>query len=82
MKTAISVPDDIFRQGEALARQLGMSRSQLYSEALREYLWRHSSDAITEQLNRVYSEPETEEDRALAAFMHEAARQVLENTEW
>jgi mRNA interferase MazF len=38
MKIAISVPDEVFEAGEHLARQLGISRSQLYSDALASYL--------------------------------------------
>jgi len=38
MKVAISVPDSVFDAGEHLARQLELSRSQLYSDALAAYL--------------------------------------------
>ncbi|MEK6716162.1 MAG: ribbon-helix-helix protein, CopG family, partial [candidate division NC10 bacterium] len=34
MKTAISIPDPLFRECEKLARDLGISRSQLFSRAL------------------------------------------------
>ena len=54
MKTAVSVPDPVFKAGERLAHRLGMSRSRLYSEALREFLERHDDDQITERLNAVY----------------------------
>lgn len=54
MKTAVSLPDDLFRQAEFAARRLSVSRSQLYATALAEYLDRQSGAAITERLNEVY----------------------------
>lgn len=55
MKTAVSVPDEIFAQGERLAAQLGIARSQLYARALEEYVHRHGSDNVTSLLDAVYS---------------------------
>ena len=55
MKTAVSVPDDLFRLVEAAARLLRISRSQLYATAISEFLNRQQRNAITERLNEVYS---------------------------
>jgi metal-responsive CopG/Arc/MetJ family transcriptional regulator len=55
MKIAISVPDDVFKAGEHLARQLGLSRSQLYADALSAYLSERGAAAVTAKLNTVYS---------------------------
>jgi metal-responsive CopG/Arc/MetJ family transcriptional regulator len=54
MKTAISIPDHLFRTGEALAKRLKVSRSELYARALGEYLAKHRADQITQRLNAVY----------------------------
>lgn len=54
MKTAISIPDPIFEAAEKLARRLGMSRSQLYSKAVGEWIEKHRFNGVTEQLNAVY----------------------------
>ena len=51
MKTAISIPDDVFTRADALARELKQSRSQLYTRAVREYVARHSADEVTAALN-------------------------------
>jgi metal-responsive CopG/Arc/MetJ family transcriptional regulator len=60
MKTAISIPDELFESAERFAQRRGLSRSQLYTTALRQYLQEHHSDAITEQLNALYdTEPST-----------------------
>jgi len=47
MKTAVSIPDELFRSAERLARRTKRSRSRLFSDALKEYLIRHSPDEIT-----------------------------------
>ena len=54
MKTAISIPDDVFEAAEQLARRLGKSRSELYSTAIASYVDQHRQDGVTEQLNEVY----------------------------
>lgn len=78
MKTAVSIPDDVFEQAERLARRARRSRSQVYSEALREYVARHSPDEVTEALDRVFAEVDQGEDD----FMSAAAMRVLKRTEW
>ena len=59
MKTAVSIPDLVFAEAEDLARRLGRSRSQLFTDALREYVDRHRAEHITRRLNEVFeAEPE------------------------
>lgn len=66
MKIAISVPDEVFEAGEHLARQLGLSRSQLYSDALAAYLSVRGAEAVTARLNEVYGRESSSLDKALA----------------
>jgi metal-responsive CopG/Arc/MetJ family transcriptional regulator len=80
MKTAISVPNEVFERAERLARRAGRSRSELYSAALREYVARHDPDAITEALNNTLEQ--LGDDAALDGFAHEASRQTLIRSEW
>jgi metal-responsive CopG/Arc/MetJ family transcriptional regulator len=72
MKTAISVPDPVFEAGERLAQRLGMSRSHLYSAALRAYLERHDDDEITRRLNEVYDRESSEADPVLTKLASRA----------
>ena len=81
MKTAISIPDDLFREADRAARRLGKSRSQLYGEAVKEYLVRREGDAITEAMNRVMEEVGSSPDGS-REFVRRAARRVLRRTEW
>ncbi len=66
MKTAISLPDPVFEQAETLARELGLSRSQLYAKALEAFLQKYNRDEILNSLNQVYSEETSELDPMLA----------------
>ncbi|MEE9397101.1 MAG: hypothetical protein V3V31_08840 [Methylococcales bacterium] len=56
MKTAISVPDPIFHSAEIMAHQLAISRSELFTKAISEYLETHKYQDVTESLNQVYTE--------------------------
>ena len=49
MKTAVSIPDEIFQSAERLARRTRKSRSQLFSDAVREYVARHAPEDITDK---------------------------------
>ena len=72
MKTAVSLPDNLFKQAEYAARKLKVSRSQLYANAIKEFLDRRKADAITQKLNEVYSREPSELDPALARGQFEA----------
>lgn len=78
MKTAVSIPDELFDKAEALARKSGKSRSQLYQEALAEYLLRRDSRRVTQAMDDALAEIEQGPDPWLA----EAGRRVLERSEW
>lgn len=78
MKTAISIPDDLFRRADELADRLGKSRSELYREALADYVARRDIGAVTSALNEIADEVAA--DRA--GFGDLAARRVLERDEW
>ncbi len=78
MKTAISVPDDVFESAEELASELGVSRSALYSTAMAEYLAKHRGADITARLNEVYGEV----DSRLPAEFRRAQAKTIGNSEW
>ena len=66
MKTAISLPDSIFEEAEALAQELAISRSELYTKALKAYLQQRNRSQMLETLNSVYSEVSSKLDPVLA----------------
>lgn len=65
MKTAVFLPDDLFRSAEAAARKLRMSRSQLYATAIAEFLERRRTRKITKRLDEIYSREPARLDAAL-----------------
>jgi len=78
MKTAVSVPDDLFAQVDRLARRSSRSRSEVYSAALREYLARHAPDEVTAGLDRVVAEIGDADD---VPFVRATARRTLSSKE-
>jgi metal-responsive CopG/Arc/MetJ family transcriptional regulator len=72
MKTAISVPDEVFSQAEQIAKERGISRSELYTEALKRLL----EEELVRKLNQVYAEVDSEPDPALEAYSVKQLRKV------
>ncbi len=68
MKTAISIPDAIFDAADELARRMGVSRSELYSRAIRELVERERKTDLTARLDAVYAEVEGTLDPVLAGL--------------
>jgi len=78
MKTAVSIPDELFEQADRLAEREGKSRSEVYREALADYVARREPRAVTQALNLVADDLAGER----GGFGTEAARQGLERSEW
>lgn len=78
MKTAISIPDVIFEAAEKIARRLGVSRSQLYTTAISDFIREHQNDGVTEKLNEIY----TSEPSNLDPISHTLQYALLEKDEW
>jgi metal-responsive CopG/Arc/MetJ family transcriptional regulator len=81
MKTAISLPDELFNEVEQLVRRTKRPRSEVYAEALREYMARHApEDETTRQMNEAL-EAAGDFDEDLR-FLEAAAAEVIRKTEW
>jgi predicted transcriptional regulator len=78
MKTAISLPERVFREAERFARRVRKTRSKLYAEAIAEYLARHAPNDITESMNQVCDRLNVPEDE----FHGKAARRILSQEKW
>ena len=68
MKTAISIPDHIFKAAERLASRLGMTRSRFYTKAVTEYVQKHKNDKVCEKLNEIYEHESFSLDAATNAI--------------
>jgi metal-responsive CopG/Arc/MetJ family transcriptional regulator len=78
MKTAISVPNDIFERIESYAKKKKISRSQLFSKAAEEYLDKREKEDITANLNEVYSK----EDSSVDPVLFKMAMLSMPKEEW
>jgi len=78
VKTAISIPDKVFRSADALAKSLGFSRSQLYTAAVTDFLTRHQGRQVTARLDSIYAE----EDSALSPSLILLQAKSLPHEEW
>ena len=79
MKTAISIPDEIFEAAEEVAQQLSLSRSELYAKAVKSFVETIRNSEITKQSNEACAEQEIPE---VEAWVHKATRTVLRSQEW
>jgi predicted transcriptional regulator len=78
MKTAVSIPDDLFRRADHLAARLGKSRSEMYREALADYVARREPGAVTRALDELADALGDVPD----VFVEHATRRVLDRSEW
>jgi len=80
MKTAVSIPDDIFEGAERLAKRTKRSRSRVFSDALQEYLARHTPDKVTQAMNKALGE--IGETESSDGFVSAAAGRTLQRSDW
>jgi metal-responsive CopG/Arc/MetJ family transcriptional regulator len=78
MKTAISIPDKVFRSADSLAKRLGISRSELYTTAITEFLSKYQGRHITSRLDAIYAE----EDSTLSPSLIRLQAKSLAHEEW
>ncbi|KAA0249629.1 hypothetical protein FBQ97_08505 [Acidobacteria bacterium ACD] len=74
MKTAVSIPDPVFKAADRLARRLGMSRSGLYAEAVGRFVLLHDEEAITARLDEVLSGQSSALDERLQSVQTRSLR--------
>ena len=80
MKTAISVPDEIFRRATRYAKRLGISRSELFTRAVAQFIQDETGRAIRDSYDRAFGAPESDDDTG--EFRRHSARKALLDVEW
>ncbi len=78
MKTAISIPDDTFARADGRAAELGLSRSEFVTRAIRRYLEELDAESITDQIDATIALL-ADDDSAMAAAA--AGRRILARDE-
>jgi len=80
VKTAISIPDAVFEEAERLAKRRGLSRSELYTKAIKQYVRDERFLGIRERLDAVYqSDSQVSE---LDPRLRRAQAKVLPDEKW
>jgi len=78
MKTAISIPDAIFKTADTFARRKKLSRSAVFTIAVTEFLSHHQAEDVTERLNKVYSNQVS----SLDPVLHEIQQASISRGKW
>ena len=78
MKTAVSLPDELFTEADKYASEKGLSRSALYAAALEEYISRHKYEGLTEAINNAVRECDGSKDY----LIRHVGKKQLRNLEW
>ncbi|PJZ68461.1 ChpI protein [Leptospira perolatii] len=82
MKTAVSIPDALFKAVEETAKRLGIPRSQLFAKALEEFIRSHSKQSVTERLNEIYGDRKDNSKDNINNLSVELLRKSLKNDSW
>lgn len=78
MKTAISIPDEVFEAADRTAKKLGVSRSELYATAVQEFIERHRIEDVTSKLNEVFASTKSDLDDQLSKMQS----RILAKEDW
>jgi metal-responsive CopG/Arc/MetJ family transcriptional regulator len=81
VKTAISIPQPLFEQVEALTREMHISHSRLFALAVEDFMHRYENKRLLERLNTAYTDAPTPDEQALLRRMRRQHRQMVEG-EW
>ena len=82
MKTAVSLPDQLYQEAEKTAQSMGIPRSQLFARALEDFIALHKRENITERLNKVYSNIDQSEFLKISNASIETIRNFTKNDTW
>ena len=65
MKTAVSIPDEVFEDLRRVAEEHNVSRSKVITEALRDYIGKWNDRKLLAALNDAYSDVESVREKNL-----------------
>lgn len=82
MKTAVSLPDKLFKIAEETAEKLGIPRSQLFARALEEFIQRHRRENVTEKLNEIYSSADSGIDPVISKMQEKTITHGVKSGTW
>ncbi len=78
VKTAVSLDETIFKEADAMAREMNLTRSRLFAQALEEYIKRHRARRVLEKLNEAYAEETGAAERSYMRKMRRKQRKLVD----
>ncbi len=82
VKTAISLEEQLFDQVNKLASEMHVSRSKLFTLAVKDFLKKQESKKLLARLNSVYSDSPSEEEESISRAMHKKQNEIIEQESW
>lgn len=81
VKTAVSIEGSLFREAEEWAGKLGISRSRLFADAVREYVRRRENEELSRRLNEAHADGSDEDEKVLLERMRVYQGQLINRLE-
>ena len=83
MKTAVSLPERLYKDAEKAAKSMGIPRSQLFAKALEEYISHHKRENVTEKLDEIYKKVDIDSHFSnIETASLESIRELTKNDTW
>ncbi len=82
VKTAISLEKNLFNQVNKLANDLHVSRSKLFTLAVKDYIKKQENKKLLAQLNAAYGDSPTEDEQKISKTMRSKQRKIVERESW
>lgn len=82
VKTAISLDENLFNEINQLASDMHVSRSKLFTLAVKDFLKKQESGKLLAQLNAAYADSPSEEEKIISKAMHGKQRQIVGQESW
>lgn len=81
IKTAVSIDEGLFDGAKTLTRRMSLSRSDVFSQALQDFVRIRENQELLENLNKIYAEEDPEEKHILEAIRAQH-RKLLRKDPW
>jgi metal-responsive CopG/Arc/MetJ family transcriptional regulator len=82
MKTAVSIPQDLFQETDLIAHELNIPRSRVITLALEEFARRYQNKKLLEQINQAYTEPMTSDERESLEIIRSHQKRIARDEKW
>jgi metal-responsive CopG/Arc/MetJ family transcriptional regulator len=81
-KTAISIDTQLLKETDSIAQELSVTRSQVVSSALDEYVRHYRNQQLLAQLNAAYADGMNEDEQQSLQIIRSHSMKPGETNEW